>query len=245
MKYPHYLIGAPLRREWSLPEYFKSFLDLDYPQEQLSYYFVINDAPDEVENQVRKFKTQTDSEVDYKIVNTGMVPDSRVPTVRKVIYEHLANMRNLLLEKFEGSGAEYFLSVDSDIYVKPHILVEFNKFPELPYLSAWISNHAADRTDTSVFSNCLNQIPNRAMTYKGHKFLWYNHIVKIPMSPVPFKVDVSGACFRISREVVELDVYPKFAFHPQGEDCAYCQALSMVGFPLHSIKNNLAFHDIR
>jgi glycosyltransferase involved in cell wall biosynthesis len=201
---PRVLIGCPVRnREWILPRYLQSLLELDYPRDCIEYGFIVNDSTDNTLNILQEFARSSISPVHITIKNMG----NRRPSSRGAYnIGNLAILRNIMLHIFLGSKCSHLFSVDSDILVTPGCLKELLRL-NLPIVSLLVRNdhHLGDPGYYNI-----------SQLQGGH----YRPVQDFPRGRV-IPVDCTGAAYLVQRGVIEMGVryYP----HRQGEDVGFCE----------------------
>lgn len=228
MSKPKILIAAPVRdREYHLPRYLQCLQDVNYPKEQIGFYFLVNDSSDSSLELLQDFKHEVGEEYrscEIEEWNLGTVKDERKHNVRTKVYAALAKLRNRVLEKFEESDYDYLFSVDSDIYVKPQILARLVAHDKA-FVAAMISNLRR--------KFCPNALLKRGQSWARFK--------PSKDEPALYEVDVTGAVALMSRAVTGC----RYAWHKQGEDIPFCQAVQEAGHRLYLDTALLAVHDMR
>lgn len=215
MKEKMIMIGCPVRnRGWILPRYLQCLEEIDYPQDKIKFCFIVNDSIDGTETILAEFSRRSPSPV--QIINA---PDSSKGGHRRGEYrlERLAELRNMLLERFIQSGCEYLLSVDSDILVPPEIIKKLQSRNCL-IISALVCN--GHHIDDMTIYNVMEKLPS------GH----YQHMKDFPRDDV-FPTDVTGAAYLIHRSVAaEYKVY--YSAGTFAEDIGFCEKARARGIPV-------------
>lgn len=204
-------IGAPVRdRAWILPRFIKHIKKMNTTDIELHTLFLINDCDDNSEDLLRQAGFNT------MVVNE--LPSKTVSSLRgKYSYQHLATLRNILIEEFLKTDNEYFFSIDTDILVPEHglkKLIENNK-----------------DICSMILCNEKGQLGKRAhniMNYNPKKRKFY-HILDWEKNSI-FEVDLTGAVYLIHRRVLENGV--RYADNTLGEDVPFCQKAKEKGFKI-------------
>lgn len=222
---PTVLIAAPVRnRAKHLPHYLKALQALDYPPDLLSYYFLVNDSTDESESLVRSFSALR---MTIEVKNLGTKPDARTGSARVTggVYQSLAILRNKVLDQFEASGAEYLLSVDTDIYVRPSLLKR-------------LLSHQKDMVAALISNRPNRMCPNAIIYKKGPIGRLIPHRFEVPPQPGVYEVDMTGAVCLHSRRVLGC----RYACDRAGEDVPFCRQVKAKGLSIWLDTAHLADH---
>ena len=136
---PDIIIAAPVRnREWILGEYLEHIKEIDYPKEKIGLHFICNDCIDESFNIIDFFRCRNQEEYRYiriSNIELGYPADCCEDGDRRICrkdgkfrrdlysFPALSTLRNLILDLASlDKKAQYLLSLDSDILVKPDII---------------------------------------------------------------------------------------------------------------------------
>lgn len=234
------LISCPIsNREWILPTFLEHLLNLDYNNQLISLYFIVNNSKDSSYDILKEFKVQNQAkfrDIIIEVYNSKeKFVDDRVDVVRiKKTYHWLSELRNKILKKCYSGDYDYLLSCDSDILVRPDILnrllshkvdvvasLIFNGYLYQPPIKDYNPIENAYR-----FPNILRKEDDRyrhICTYKT-KHPHKNDIGKL------VEVDFTGAVFLASKEACKNTFY---GWHEQGEDCVWSENLIKNGYKLH------------
>lgn len=226
------LIACPIKdREWILPDYLEHILALDYDKSKISLYFVINNCIDNSLKHIKNFcikhshlyeRIYVDNHTDKE-----MPDDKRTKEVRRnYTYHLLAALRNRMLDKCVEIGADYLLSCDSDILVRPDTLKRLLEHKEHCVSSLVYNGYLYQSIDEAYkFSNCLRFNANKGI---------YEHVVSKRIAepnsnPVGTTtvVDFTGACILISRELASK---ARYAYFNRGEDEPFCKSAKKLGY---------------
>ncbi len=220
------LIAAPIRnRAWILNQYLACIDAIDYPRQNISFFFILNDCTDDSEEILENWMVIKNKEtypnfgwkwgsIQVTTINFNTPSDigengmGRSGLSRSIhTYENLSILRNRILDYAREKGdIDYIFSVDSDILVKPDIL---NKLIDTGknIVAALISNSGTDWNFLPLAGKDRNTVPSEL-----------------------FEVRVTGACCLISKNVFmnkNIRYSDKFR---SGEDEAFCQSAREQGF---------------
>ncbi len=214
MTTPLVAIGCPVRnRAWVLPEYIAALDVIEYGPTQ--GIFLVDNSEDETDQILRDFAAGGRA-VTVSVAPADDAPGHRRGEYGRNGYAHLANVRNLFLEMFLATDADYLLSVDSDVIVPPDILRHLLPLADdRTVVGAAISNIAGRPLDGRTCGNFLVSQDGLLV-----------HPPTYPLSGV-LEVDVAGACCLIPRLVLEAGV--RYGPHRQGEDIPFCAAAKERG----------------
>lgn len=205
------------QRAWILPEYLSALDAIEYGAKQ--YVFVIDSSTDATERILESWRPA--APVDRVYHHRSNAPGHRRGEYGRDGYAHLAEVRNVLLDQFLDTDAEYLLSVDSDIVVPPDILRQLLPLAdERTVVAAAISNIAGKPLDGRIPGNFMIE-----------ETVGDQRLIRHPSSyPVEgtLEVAVTGACALYPRSLFEAGV--RWGQHRQGEDCSLCAAARAAGF---------------
>lgn len=228
-------IICPIRnREFVLSYFLDHIYKLNYPKDKISIIFCINDSIDASDQILRKFKKDNKNEYkDIKILtyNLKSPTDERIKGYRQNIFEPLSKVRNYLLSQ---TTSEYIFSVDSDILVQIDTLKRLVK-ADKDIISAIIYNgHVFSPEKPWRYTNIMNKNANGQYIHfsRRHRTVEYKNNCIV-------EVDMTGAVYLMTAEVAHKI---KYAFHPNGEDFAFCQDAQDKGFSIFSNINLFCFH---
>lgn len=213
------LIAAPIRnRSWILSEYLYFLSRLDYPKEKIAFHFILNDSSDSSAGILADWETAHEKEYRYiriSEVNLDYPHDwgeDRVVTAEAMLnrqnktYKSLSVLRNLILDfAWLDIGAEYLLSVDSDILINSDIINKLLATGK-DIVAGLISNGNAN----------YNFMP-----LTGHR--------NILPSDGLFEVTTTGAVMLISRKVF-VNKLIRYSPEKTGEDEGFCKSARTQGF---------------
>lgn len=205
------LIGCPVRdREWILPRYLQCLSDLDYPQNQIEYAFIVNDSTDNTLRILQEFAHRSSSPVHITVKDMANRHSSSRGAYN---IDNLAILRNSLLKIFLSTKSSHLFSVDSDILVTPDSLKELIKL-DLPVVSFLVRN---DQHLGELGYYNISQLQG------GH----YRPIQDFPRNSL-IPVDCTGAGYLIQRWVIE-EKGVRYHPHRQGEDIGFCEEARAKG----------------
>ena len=227
---PTVMVGCPVRnRDWVLPYYLLRVLSLDYPLSKLSLVFLANDCIDETVGILRNFQFLYESKVHrfcIDVRNYGALLDTRdnSPLRSGSNYSHFARVRNDFVSLL--STEEYILSIDSDLLVSSDLLTRLLS-RKVDIVSALVDNsRGVDSTHNVMrWTSCGKAEHVRKDTYESGSLL---------------EVDVTGACYLLSRVVFEKGV--RYRDCPQGEDLGFSRDAQEKGFKLFCDTGLCPFH---
>lgn len=220
------LIGAPVRQgEKIFAEYLESLNQLLIPDGvEADAYFILNDCP-ELEKHLEPEQ--------YETLNTGDVytvnEETHIWTSDNL--NKMSILRNRLLEKTLSESYDYLFMVDSDLILHPNTLIQL-----LSANKKLIANifWTEGKPNTGKFwANCWDY---DQCTQTNHRD-W--------LKPGVHEVGGTGACFLISREVIEKGV----SYSPisnikclYGEDRYFCIRAVCNGFKIYIDTHYRALH---
>jgi hypothetical protein len=212
------LIGSPVRQdEKTFIEYLKGIDNLLVPKDaQVARYFILNDADPALKKHLQPHE--------YEEYNTG---DDYICTEQThywspVNLSKMSILRNRLLKKVLDEGYDWFFMVDSDIILQPTTLMQLlSDKVDMVANIFWTEGEPGSK---SFWPNCWDY--DQCSFDNAHK--WIN--------PGLYEIGGSGACFLISRKVLEagVDYTPIHnirAFH--GEDRWFCIRAVCAGFKIY------------
>jgi len=210
-------IGCPVRnRAWVLPDYLEALRKIEY-NNGLSHGFLFleNDSTDDTLLLLAVFAQLYGAELCTKRRTTS--PGHRRGEYNANGYAHLAAIRNLFINMFLQTDADYLFSVDSDVIVSHDILQKLLPLADQQTIvGAAISNIAGVELD--------GRCPGNFMIEQGGLIM---HPAEYPLTG-SMAVDVIGACYLIPRSVLEAGV--RYGAHAQGEDVEWCRQAKDKGF---------------
>lgn len=211
------LIAAPVRnRSWILSEYLYSLSRLDYPKENLSFHFVLNDSSDSSSEILADWKTAHEKE--YRYIRVSEINfdyprdwgEDRVITAEAMLnrqnktYKSLSVLRNLILDfAWLDIEAEYLLFVDSDILINPDII---NKLLA---------------TGKDIVAGLIS---NGNTNYNFMPLTGHRNILPDGL----FEVTTTGAVILISRKIFENKLI-RYSPEKTGEDEGFCRSARTQG----------------
>ncbi len=205
-------IGCPVRnRGWILPHYLEALKGLDYNHKKIEYCFIVNNSTDDTLDILQNFCHRTSSPV--KIVSHDLPGNNKY---RRGYYNlaHLAILRNILLNEFLKSNADYLFSVDSDIILPSHALRALQE-TDCDIVSALVCN-GHEIGDTSFYNILNRRLDGR-----------YEYVRNFPAEEI-FEVDCTGAAYLIKREVIEKHQV-RYSAAYGSEDIGFCKEAKAKG----------------
>jgi len=213
---PKVMIGCPVRnRAWILPRYLESLERIEYPRSNIEYCFVINDCIDRTPCILEEFAARHGHQV--KLIYHDM-KSNRSHIRGQYNFHDLAGLRNILLAAFIASDCQYLFSLDSDILVPPHALVQLIA-ADCDIIAALVCN-GHELGDDKIYN---------LLTYTESGSLI--HLKDFPRDQV-FRVDCTGAAYLIKRHVIET-LKVRYSAKFGAEDIGFCQAARKQGLAIH------------
>ena len=229
---PNILIACPVHnRQIILPHYLKHILNLTYPKQNITLFFIVNNSTDNTLQILKEFRNTHKTEyrnIEVKEYNTNLSKnDMRTDSMRKEhTYNHLATLRNKIIQKCVQENHDFLLSCDSDILIRSTIiedLLYYNEKFGAKYIASLIYNGykhiPIDAPSNYDPTRNAYKFPN---VLKRIGFNSYKHIcnwnVKNPNlvdKDVLVETDFTGAVFLSHKDVCK-DM--KYGFHSLGED---------------------------
>lgn len=219
-------------RSWILPHFLKYLYELNYNKKDISIFFLINNSKDDSYQIIQNFRnTNLKKYLDITIENIDIknIPDDvRTMNVRNnYIYNHLANMRNIILDRCNKNKFDYIFSIDSDILLinkdtlnnlishKKDIIssIIYNGYefkPELYYRFTNALIKVAEERLIPINKNKTEFIKSQETRYK--------HLRK---KNGLIEVDLTGAIYLINTKILR-DI--KYGYHIDGEDAYFCNS---------------------
>lgn len=218
------LVGAPVaERAWALPKWFGCLRSQTARPD--GFLFAYSRSADDTAKLLRRHSFGS-LHVDH--VEEPFIPRRARNDDRERAFTELARHRNRLLKLALDFGADYYLSLDTDVFLTDPTTIEkliqaIHGICALSSPLVYLSRHAAEmpaynagwwRTDdvgsaTRAWGRpTLNDVEGSVM----RRYL----ITDIPMAAV-----------MMSREVIETC---RYAYHETGEDAGFAQDLSIHGF---------------
>lgn len=242
-KNKHVLIFSPVSdREKYLPHYLNRLVNLNYPKENISFYFIVNNSQDSSLQILNEFKRE--NQTSYRSIKIDIsnskqkFKDERTTKIRnQFTYSHLSNLRNQALDYSKTKNVDYLFSIDSDILVKSNSLkklIDANK----PIVSSLIYNgYLVSPESPWKYTNIMNvRVDNKI----EHISNWYvKNSETLPKSKV-IPVDVTGAISLIRNDVIKSGA--KYGFHLQGEDILFSLDAKTKGFQSYCDLSCFSYH---
>jgi glycosyltransferase involved in cell wall biosynthesis len=205
------LLGAPVRdRAWILPRFIEHVKNLQLDDIELETLFIANDCTDNSAELLDKAGFNV-------IVRDNLPSKSRGHLRGQYSYEHLGVLRNILVDEFLKTDADYLFSIDTDILMKPDYLKKL-VWNDLDICAMLLGNKIVGGTRVH---NIMRISPKTG---------WYVHFQNWEDDSI-IEVDLTGAVYLIKREVLENGV--RYGFAPQGEDAYFCKLAQDKGYKLY------------
>lgn len=212
---PLVLIAAPVRnRAWILPRYLDAIAALDYPQDRLRFAWFLNDCQDNSAAILSRWMDD-DRRGTLETFNTGRTESeyrgaTRVAGPRCRAYPVLATLRNRILDEAAWLGADYLLSLDTDVIVRPDTLRR-------------LLDHKKDVVAALVRNG------ERAWNYLQHDQSRDEYIRCGAPHPGLFRVGLTGAACLYSRRAIQAG---RFSVGATGEDEGMARSLRAAGIEM-------------
>jgi hypothetical protein len=212
------LIASPVRQDEGIfIEYLKSLDNLIIPEGvEIDRYFILNDC----ENLSKYLKTN-----EYEILNTN---DEYITNEQTHIWSSdninkMSILRNRLIDKVLNEGYDYFFMVDSDLILNPNTLKQLlSTGKDLVSNIFWTESNPNSK---EYWPNCWEY--DQCTSEQESVRQW--------LKPGTYEVGGTGACFLISRKVLEKGVnYSPISNikNLQGEDRFFCVRAVCNGFKI-------------
>jgi hypothetical protein len=210
-------IGSIVRnRAWVLPDYLSALQSMQMIPER-GYLFIENDSEDETQSILSNFADNEEAFARVALVKTGVQSWDH----HQYDYANLASLRNRLLEWFLTTGADFLMSVDSDVIVQPDT---FEKLCETYQSTGGIVGASICNVPGAELDG---HTPGNFMILENGA---YRHPTVYPMSGA-YEVDLTGAVYLIPRWVIEQGA--RYDDNSQGEDVPFCASAKELGCPIH------------
>lgn len=230
---PIIVIGCPVQnREKAINFYLESIYNLDYPKKNIILAFFVNNSKDNTERIIRAFFRSRGEEykechiwVDNKVYKGKVDGQHRI----KRDFTLFSIVRNRYLSYINQLPFDYLFSVDSDILLEPKALKELLA-EDKDICSALVFNGR----DWGVDWYNYRVYEKNPMTGKEDYYIYPN----LPRET--FKVDLTGACVLIKKEVLDSGV--KYKPYKKGEDLPFCWDAQKKGFEIYCNPNIKTTH---
>jgi len=194
----------------------------------MEFCFVLNDSTDGTKEGLLGFSDYCDEkEIPCTIleVNVDGIHYSREGRSSVASYSRLAVIRNMFLECFLKSDADFLFSIDSDIILNKPTYLQRMVSHNVPLVAGLIRNdyHVEEKGYRKQAFNVLNFDPKKG---------FYVHV--LAFSEGLNECDFTGAIILIRRDVIEAGVkYGTKIPGLQGEDQSFCEAAKKKGFKIY------------
>lgn len=220
------LIGSPVRQDEKIfKEYLESLNRLLIPDGvEADAYFILNDCP-ELEKYLEPDQFETLNTGDVYTVNE----ETHIWTTNNL--NKMSTLRNRLLEKTLNGGYDYLFMVDTDLILHPNTLIQL--LSSKKKLIANIFWTQEKPNSNYLWANCWDYDQCTQVNVKE----WLRKGV--------YEVGGTGACFLISREVIEKGVnYSPISNIKcfSGEDRFFCIRAVCNGFKIYIDTHYPALH---
>ena len=239
----HIMVGIPVReRMWALERVIRSlrhtlmngfFYDALAPLASMELFFLIQGVDAERVIEMTKFliaiTTPLIEEHGIKVTFDSMSVDPSIGMGRpwkKKQYQHMADVRNRLLDAAKERGASLF-SLDSDVCIfqdTVSTLIHARK----DIVSALVRNHPSADAYNIMWTKFGD---DKAFTRDGFHTQIGQGVIE---------VGLTGACYLISNKVIEAGV--RYKTHEQGEDAGFCIDARGHGFRVYCDTNHKVLH---
>lgn len=223
-------------RAWILPDFLACLAALDYPKDQLTCIFIDDASTDATPAILADFRARYGGAyAGIEIIRHEDALDdatsARDTTDRGHGYPHLAALRNEALDAANACGADYQLSIDSDILAAPGLLAGLLA-RGLPYVASVIFNDLEGGANgIAINTSIRNRITNAGGLFPNG---WR------PMRDYEFNTlypcGYSGAVYLVDRATLTSGA--RFGGENPDplrscEDYSYCWALQIRDIPRH------------
>ena len=234
------MIACPINdREWVLDYYLDNLLNIDYPKELISFYFIINNSSDRSLDIVKDFRLKYKNEYNHIKIDTCnskiRFKDNRgVQTRNNFTYDWLSDLRNKIARECVKRGHDYLFSCDSDILVPRDVLKKLLSHNVDMVAGLIYNGYLFTPPDAEEGYNPLNNAFMFPNILNGNFYTGYKHFVNedvknpnlINAKDSLIEVDFTGAVFLATKEACSIG---KYEWNIQGEDEPFCRSLKLNG----------------
>lgn len=204
------MVGCPIaNRAEHVNDYINSLLALDYPSKMLRVVFLDHNSVDGTYESLKDKEYLNDYFYSFEVYREEEIPNVNIKNRDYNIYAAIRN-KWINLRKDE----DYVFSIDSDIRINKDSLKR-------------LLSHKKDI--------CSLLVRNAPKPHKIFNFMNYNEkgkLIRLQSFPNSLiKVDVTGACYLISRKVLDAGVM--YGYDTRGEDIFFCNSAKEMGFNIY------------
>lgn len=220
-------IGCIVRnRAWILPEYLDAISKIEYPNKR--FLFLENDSQDNTAELLKEFCNAGNAVIKQMSFSGNM--DWHRKHYWKDSFDRMSKIRNEFLNMFLETDAEYLLSIDSDIIIKPDLLDRLlSHADQNTIVGAVISNIPNKPVDGRVACNFM------CLDHNGV----FAHPKEYPVSGI-MDVDVIGAVYLIPRKAIVEGV--RYQANAHGEDIGFCINAKKKGYKMKILFDAVCDH---
>lgn len=242
---PVVLVGCPIRnREFIAERYLQGIYNLNFPKKQIVLYFLLNDSTDSTEQILKRFQQLHKHE--YKNIILEKIR-TKSPEYKRAIakpfnfaekywqdvYLNIANLRNKVIDKVLEIGANYWLSVDSDIILNDAETLNILLSEAKSVISAIINNDQIRNPNLPIQEAACN-----ILNFDEHGKV--KHVTGWEMNST-FKVQITGAICLYKAEIFK-NPNIRFGYSRMGEDIYLAQKILEVGIETWTTSKVLPEH---
>jgi hypothetical protein len=235
-------------RAWCLPWVLGCLKGLTYPKAGTHLLFIEDASSDNSPALLKRYRRlygrqYASCDVIAKTEDLDGATSARDTSDRLAGYPHLSELRNEAMEWVVASGAEHWLSLDSDILIAPDI-IEGLQGHNLPYVGSIIFNDiGALCSHIAIGVPISGRYPNFGIQSDAHSWKAMTGYEFGRLYPVHY----TGAVALANRQVIDSGV--RYGVNPIGdqpcEDYAFCKGLTDLGIPLYADTTRRAVHIMR
>jgi len=229
---PTITIGCPIaNRSYLIDRFLDAIYNLNYPKDKIKLFFLVNNCNDGTDSTIKKYRIRHEKE--YLAINIDTYkmkfkPDKRLAGYRNDIYTRLAELRNYMKFKID---TDYYLSLDSDIIIQSHTLIELLN-AQKDIIASVINNDSILRPYESYPNIRTNLLKD------GQQGI--THYMDFPQDSI-VEVGYTGAIYLLSKAVCE-NKNIKYEFHVQGEDIPFSINARNEGYKLYAHTGLWQYH---
>jgi glycosyltransferase involved in cell wall biosynthesis len=229
-----------------LPHTLEALVNLQYPAEDTAVIIYDDASTDGTRDVLTAFRRRHKDRFGggIKIIR-GAVDDSLGKHINRhdrhfagksEHYAHLCDVRNALIDAAITAGADYQLSIDSDIIVSPGLAWGLMAH-DLPYVATIVLNDChMTRHIGYNRATWLRRHINAGMVSPDGR---YHAFTRYALDSL-YSVGITGACYLVTRAVLDSGV--RFGPNRHGEDIGYCLGLEAAGISRHLDTTPRALH---
>lgn len=163
------------------------------------------------------------------------ITSSRETRDRLIVFQHLATLRNTLVDACHEVNVRLQFSIDSDILVTPDTIRALARH-RVPYCSTLVINDNSEPLRNGDYEDWRGRWGNIAdltstTTFAPHRQYPLHSLIQVGMS---------GACFLADETVLKSGA--RYGAHPYGEDAWYALQLRLHDVPIYCDTTPRAVH---